>query len=291
MCKSNEIIIEKTQTSRIIARVGDATYALSLLNTTAFIASVLLFAKPNASISLFDEEWLKDGFCVTNPNVPYWNSHDLCLYADTVLALILAGLYYALHKYPGMKYANALVFWGIPGIIGHGLGHGGIGKAMREDSIPMEPEDMLAKIMEGNAMEIAKLFLLPTLIFWVPLMKAAMSNVSLPKVVPLCIAASFVNLLFPRQFGFTYVQTVLMIAHSLNQLARPAVEKQFEYALYACLVSVPVVLVGWMESTQCDNFVMDLGGHLLYDAYIPVSMIVFYIACFLRLKGEKVKSV
>jgi hypothetical protein len=123
----------------------------------------------------------------------------------------------------------------------------------------------------------------PLTIFWMCLIKASLPNVKTATVAVVVLGAQFFQLFVPNQFGFTYVQTVLMLAFSLNQLNRPTKEKDFSYALYAALVGLPVTMVGWMESTQCSAFVMDyLYGHVVYDAYIPCSMLVWYLTCYHR---------
>merc|ERR1719215_259494 len=91
----------------------------------------------------------------------------------------------------------------------------------------------------------------------------------------------FFQFFFPSRFGFTYVQTVLLLLFSTNQLLLPAEEKGRSYALFGIIVSFPVSLVGWVESTQCSVFVKDyLYGHLVYDAYIPCSMLFWYLWVF-----------
>lgn len=84
------------------------------------------------------------------PFSPYWNSHDMCLYVDTIMAAVVGVLYFALKKSPGMdsgtlssvlcffdiswlesyslfsfvRTANMLVKGNILGILGHGIAHG-----------------------------------------------------------------------------------------------------------------------------------------------------------------------
>jgi hypothetical protein len=84
-------------------------------------------------------------------------------------------------------------------------------------------------------------------------------------------------LLVPPRFGFTYVQTALLLANSLAELRRPPQQKDAYYALYALGVGVPVGFVGWMEALGCDAFVRSaLGGHLVYDTSISLSILTYY---------------
>ena len=39
---------------------------------------------------------------------------------------------------------------------------------------------------------------------------------------------------------------------------------------------MPVGLVGWVEALGCDAFLKAAGGHVWYDAVIPVSMFAYY---------------
>merc|ERR1712154_364990 len=88
--------------------------------------------------------WRRDGFCVSNPTTPYWTSHDLCLYADTIGTAICGLIYFLLHKEEGMKAANDLVFFNLLGILAHGFGHGGIGARMRDENFSQRHEGDLS---------------------------------------------------------------------------------------------------------------------------------------------------
>ena len=40
--------------------------------------------------SVFDKSFIEDGFCISNKDLsPYWQSHMLCFYGDTVMAAII----------------------------------------------------------------------------------------------------------------------------------------------------------------------------------------------------------
>merc|ERR1711862_50632 len=57
-------------------------------------------------------------------------------------------------------------------------------------------------------------------------------------------------------------------------------EKTMEYGLFPLLVAAPLSLIGWIESTTCSWFAIHIGGHLIYDAYIPISIILYYQICW-----------
>jgi len=117
-----------------------------------------------------------------------------------------------------------------------------------------------------------------------------MGNLKNSQIVVAAAIVVAAQLFIPNIFGFTFTQTILMLAFSINQLCRNVKEKDFAYAMYPTLVGLPLTMVGWMESTQCTNFVRDMFyGHLVYDAFIPISMLVWYCWCYARAKGYQVQ--
>lgn len=190
---------------------------------------------------IFDPVWRLDGFCVSNKDVLYWNSHDLCLYFDAIAAILHFLLFLALKGSPGMEAANELVKFGILGVFGHGLGHGAIAKAMRDGITPESDSSVagLDAMLELSAME-AIYRLLPFILFWILLLKASLPKASFTIILPMTVVSIFFNTLTPPRLGFTYVQTVLLLAFSVNQLLRPVNEKDSTYALYPVIVGFPV---------------------------------------------------
>jgi hypothetical protein len=274
------------------AFVGNAAHSLSLVSTLVFAYAVVVYIDQQDDKSFFDAQWKEQGFCIAAPDVPYWTSHDLCLYVDTVAALLLGLAYYALHSATGMESANAIVFPGIPGVFAHGLGHGALAAAMRS----MTKEDIAAKssfeLLSGKTTAEAVAMLLPFVIFWLCLLKASMPNVRMYVVAGLSAVALIGNLIVAQNLGFTYVQTILLLCFSGNQLLTVPSKKDFAYAMYPVLVSLPLSLVGWMESTQCQAFVRErMFGHVVYDAFIPFGMMTFYLLCYIQATGTTTTSV
>lgn len=266
-------------------KVGDSAHLFCMLNAAIFAYTVVL----HNDSRIFSDAWRADGFCVSNRDVPYFNSHDLCLYFDTFGAIVAGLIYYNFKDTPGMEPANELVKFNVFGIFAHGVGHGLISSAMRSGAVPTSPDELLDIIANSSLMELVKQFG-SLLFFWVMLLKATMPKGSFGVVVPLAMIATVMNAIVPTQFGFTFVQTVLLVAFSFNQLLRPAVEKDKVYAIYPIYVGCPLGVIAWIESTQCSNFVMAIGGHLIYDAYIPIAMIYFYIVCWKACFRSKVKA-
>jgi hypothetical protein len=291
----------------ILFSTGDWCHIAIIVKSLIFVYAAVF----RNDSKIFDPVWRPDGFCVSNKDVPYWNSHDLCLYFDTLACIVVAILYWALKDGPGMDAANELVKFNIPGILFHGILHGTLAKASR-DGITPDPEipqfgyEVLSKL---SVSEIVYR-MLPSVVFWLFLLKCTMPKASLHVVIPMTAVSMFFEFYTPRKFGFTYVQTVLLMVFSLNQLTRPSKEKDFVYGLYPLLVG-PIGVVGWIESTLCSKGVIDIGGHctytqtfilfkaakliffllsiVIYDAFIPISITVFYLTCWATARQEKAK--
>jgi hypothetical protein len=52
-------------------------------------------------------------------------------------------------------------------------------------------------------------------------------------------------------------------------------EKDTSYDVWSWVVNLPVVLIGWLEALSCDAFLIKYGGHLWYDAIIPISISIY----------------
>jgi len=269
-------------------KIGDFAHLAIIINAVAFASAVVFWtgdrnSQAHHSSKIFDSDWESEGFCVSNKHVHYWNSHDLCLYFDIIGSIAVGSLYYFLKDVEGMGPANALVWNNIAGILMHGIGHGFVAKGIRQD------EDHNQEPDSSNVGSITF-----NMIFWFVMLRACLTNGSTKINVPLTIPITLVHTMYlPLQFRFTYVQTILFLTFSLNEMLKPVHEKNMEYALFPLIVGLPLLLVGWIESTQCSNFVMSMGGHLIYDAYISVSVICFHLVCWgiNRSSKPKIKKV
>jgi hypothetical protein len=230
-------------------RVGDIANVSSLTITFAFAAAIL-----SSPSRFFAARYLRDGFCVSNSESPYLNSHVLCFYVDTLATLACACLLW-FHGFDDPRLTR--VRESFLGIFGHGLGHLALSAA----------SDIDAGAGAASAMLIAAIF-----VFWF-----AFFN-SLTKSMLFNAFLSIVNTIalgyLPRVFGFTYVQTVLMTAFVFRDLLTTS-RKDSLYAAWSVCVNVPVVIVGWAEGIFCDSFLVRYGGHVFYDAIIPLSMMAF----------------
>lgn len=277
--ESKNISMEENVEASSWATAGDCLHVLTIVSTLCFALVAGTYMR-DPSVSLFDSQWRKEGFCITNRDVPYWTSHDMCLYVDTFMSVVLGILFWAWRKDPGMKDANSIFQTGIPGVLLHGFGHGALGKAIREGTMDVNEGHKLpidTAMEKNNTPWEYAISVLPLIAFWLFLSKASMPQLSTIYVVPAATLATLRQLWTPNDFGFTYVQTILMLQFSINQLCRRKQEKDFGYFLYPGIVGLPLTLVGWMESTLCSTVVRDFFyGHVVYDAYIPLSMMAWY---------------
>ena len=154
-----------------------------------------------------------------------------------------------------------------------------------------EATTMLTRLQQQSMLEILT-WQIPVHFFWGGLIKLSMTGLSNIEVGIVSTTALLAHLTVPVQFGFIYVQALLVVAVSFYQLSsREDNEKDFVYATYPLLVLAPTILMAWLESTQCTDFVRDkLYGRLLYDAYLAGSVLTWYMLCYLHVCGSVAMS-
>ena len=254
---------------------GNIAHILVLINAIGFMVSVLLFNET----PYFDGTWLEEGFCVSNKETPHLNSHSLSFYVDAVTSVLL---FLAYRKYNGVLSEQCMnhIYLNIAGVLMHGLAHLNI--AYAGNAVEQNAAQQMS-IQERYEEDPTK-FIIQTLTllgFWVGLLRASMPEVSMKYVLPMSLFVGSLptQFLVKAEFGFTYVQTVLLLAASFNQLNLPIEKKGYVYSTFAIVVSLPVGLVGWLESQTCGDFMIQYGGHVFYDGGICASLLVFLLLC------------
>lgn len=280
-----------SNSTHLYATYGNAMQAVSVASTFAYTVLVILFAKPGSEI--FDEQWVEDGFCIVNKEIPYWTSHDLCLYLDVVLVLIGWRIYSRLSgSSPEMKAMDDLMKFNLMGHLGHGAAHGFI--AYHLYRTPSDRTDEMAAGSRNtleNFLQVDTMLLIPGiwlfLAFWFGLLRGVIPKGSNRTIALLTVLVSTGQLFVKEVFSFGYVQAVLAIAFTISQVGLPAKEKEFSY-LATSTASVAVSLVPWVEALACQSLASKLGGHLIYDASIPICLGGSYVASWLHYsKGNK----
>ena len=94
------------------ARTGDIAHAFIILNTTVFLAAVLLHAV--GYLNVFSEAFQAQGFCIANFTAAV-SSHELSFYSDAVFASAIFLLSRPYKSEPSMKP----VIRAVPGILGN----------------------------------------------------------------------------------------------------------------------------------------------------------------------------
>ena len=244
-------------------RIGDAANVFVLVNSGAFLAVVLL---QNAKrIDVLSATFLREGFCDASPGT-FFSSHAMCFYVDTVCAVVLVAL---CRRFADRPWIDA-VGNAAPATLAHGAAHLGIWYAGGDGGLAdaAAAEVGAAKAVAGVVGFAAFFFLLLRSAPRVPETHAAVHS---------AVVAAVYGRYVPPIFGFTYVQTALLWINALYDLGRA--EKGVSYDLFASIVSVPVGVVAWAEGLACDAWFKAAGGHVWYDAIIPLSMFCYLGCC------------
>ena len=276
--------------NHIYATVGDAGHVVSAVSALVFAGAVIRYAgsdnNPAATTTvLFDPQWQADGFCVAGqPDSAWGTSHDVCFYVDVALALLLGLCYLLLKSTKGLEGANKYIAASVFGIVAHGIGHASIARLLRQHGgdfgSAVAELRLHTKLQNKPWLDIVAVQF-PMLIFWGGVIWGSMPQSKTVYIVAVIVLAQLGLNLMPVHLAFTYVQTVLVVCFSLNQTNVNDSDKDFSYALHPFVIEIPTTLVGWIESTQCSSFVRStFYGHVIYDGYIAVSVIVWYLMCY-----------
>jgi len=244
---------------------GDVLNLFVMANSILYL---IYFIMAHLGLLYMDPNTKRDGFCITNPTDPLWNSHMLSFYVDVLLSGVSV-VVVALTS--SGSNARDFLSRSIPGTIGHGFGHLGLSRRMNE--APSSTSLMTLPLYLQLLAPIGIFF------FWYSLLG---SNKYIPRLhlVIHSVLHSIVLLtpILPLSAGFAYVQTVLVLTFTIYDIfLRPKSTKDVAYD-YSPFVSVPFSVVAWMEALTCEGFLKSKGGHMWYDASIPLAILVYYFA-------------
>lgn len=255
--------------------IGDIANIFVIINSLLYAGVIIistisydtfLYNERNAyGNKLISSNVLIDGFCITNKNSVWWSSHAWCFYLDAFFCYLLY-----LCKVDGTRNKLPVTMMepvrlNILAHFGHGVGHFIIGYVFTT----------VDKYTNHYILSIPNILWL--IIFWYGFIQAIYSQLSWKQHVPISATISFFQIFIPIQFGFTYVQTILLLLASVNDLSIKKEDKDCFYTLKACIVNVPIGIVGWLEAYMCDSVLIHIGGHVWYDCTIPISIIVYYM--------------
>mmetsp|Transcript_296 Transcript_296/g.369 ORF Transcript_296/g.369 Transcript_296/m.369 type:complete len:290 (-) Transcript_296:380-1249(-) len=269
------------------ANLGNLLHCVSLISTLIYTVLVLRFA--NTESGIFDQEWVINGFCLTNEDIPYWSSHDLCLYYDSVLCFLGWGVYQKLrNSHPQMKNADDSLKFNLLGHLGHGILHGFIAYLQYRD--PNRSERMpgirnYETVFQMDVLpQIIGVFLFPA--FWFGLLKGVLPKVSDKNLVMLSLLVSVGQMPFKANQNFMYVQSILVVCFTVASLQLPQIEKNFDYFAMA-FAGMIISFVPWIECMACESIASKVGGHLIFDASIPISLVSAYVASWLHFNSTE----
>ena len=278
--------------------LGNGIYALSTSLVFAYTFAVILYAKPDTGSTLFDQEWLEHGFCVINQDIPYMNTHDLCLYVDTVLVAMGLLMHRKLKgtiKHQAMKSSDDLLLYNMLGHLGHGIAHGFIGAKYREEGYKGAQYgtymDRVARGDEGGMIELT-IKGIALLGFWCGLLKGVAPSLTMGKLFVLSLLVGYSHLHVPDILAFGYVNAVLTVLNTYIQVSLPTEMKEYSYVAYS-LVGLVLTIIPWIEATACQSVASKLGGHLIFDVAIPIGVMVAYTCSYRHyypLKDKGMKS-
>jgi len=261
-------------TTTLNALVGNIGLIILLIGTT-LVTYCMLYQYP--STSSFDTHWLSHGFCVTNPETTWINSHALSFYADAVLAMIIAHLYTTAQTTPAKSDATttttpplqaAMLRGAIMGVFGHGAGHLYLG---------LHPQGMDLRFRPNNDdILISCASTAVTVMAFAAIFQGTMPLSSSQRLflTALIATAGFTVLDVEPNLNFVYAQAAIYVSNALHMLTLSAEDKSSAvYAIYPYF-QLPVLAVGVMESTACTGFLQRFGGHMLFDSSIGIGTII-----------------
>ena len=123
--------------------IGDTFHIINLINILIYGIAMFWCGVSANHCNVFDQQWLKEGFCLHNTTTPYWTTHDVSGYLIIFITLLGFPVLHFGKRAPGMKkQAYQLTFWAMIGALGHATGHFLIAHGKRLNFYP--PGDICA---------------------------------------------------------------------------------------------------------------------------------------------------
>ena len=230
-------------TTTVAAKAGNIGL-LILLASTTIITYCMLYQYP--SPSAFDAHWLSHGFCVSNPETTWQNSHSLSFYADTILALIIGYLTTTQPK-TAPPLQVAILKGAVMAVFGHGAGHMYLGLKPEGMDLRFRPHEDFATSVAGTIVTVCAF----AAIFQGTMPLSSTRRLAFTAIIA---TAGFTIFDIAPRLNFIYAQAAIYLSNGLHMLTLPAKDKSAaSYALYPYF-QLPVLAVGAMESTACEAF-------------------------------------
>jgi len=274
-------MIEKQQAKTTavmgVSAAGDIINVFVLSSSLVYAFTVIYFTRPgiggDGGGSFIDDEWKKDGFCIQNIDIPFWSSFDTCLYVDVIFSTVLYFMYQSWKDIPGMETSSKNVPSFIVATLGHGIAHAAMAVKLRDGSYGDNDDNGGYIIPIWQAVVFC-------IVFWFPLLTTTMPKMKKQYVLFIASIVTFIQGGLRKELGFAYVQTILSMAFHTSQLMSSTEENnRREYMTLPLSALLPIV-TSWNEILFCKSYFRSMGGHVLYDASIIISYVVFYLDCY-----------
>ncbi len=282
MRSSDETVYNRKKYTLHYRSAGDFGNVL-LFVSTCVVSFCMLKKLP--SEDLFDENWLSNGFCVSNQETRWWNSHTLSFYADTLLTLIV--WYIQKNSLQDSNVAadipplhKAIVAGAVMGIFGHGLGHLSLGLGTTFD-LRINPDKLMNTLICQivNVLGFGSIFL--------GTMPLASKTTQL--ITAIIATLGFTVFDVEPNLNFVYAQAAIYISSALMMISLPAKDKDAAmYAIYPYF-QLPVLAVGILESIGCMSILEPIGGHVIYDSMIG-GMIILQHFFAIRMEQSRLQD-
>jgi len=256
-------------------RLGDCLHVVSLISVSAHFISVL------QNNNIFPEVYQAAGFCRATDQSHGFDSFMLCFYIDTFFTVALFIFLMLFPETDKLVSDSPEILKGLPGMFFHGLVHY---LEYYEDAAVETKELTQAQMCPDSNLQCHLQYLVPGAFFTLFLCYTVLQS-KFGAVLCMMTLNPFYHFYVPRMYGFTFVNFGLGAMFSIGQLIRT--KKDGWYDLYALIVSFPVSLMGWIEGLYCLDWVMDVGGHAIYDGCICVGSALFLACAFVATRGEK----
>jgi len=257
--------------------VGDVVHLIVIANTLIYIGVIVAHA--NGFGVEFSPSFSQDGFCVSNKDQHVlWQSHALCFYEDTIFAILI----WVLVNYVGKNMlpdsdVSLMSRHSISTFV-HGVAH--LSLAYRDYSGELSTPQPAGPNLKPQRV-------IPLLLFWATFMSTLLKDQSFGKKAFRTLFWTGIHLFVPRLYAFTFVHCVLVMEFCLKDLQTKEMDEY--YNLRIPLLNIPNSIIAWMEAFACEKFLQPYGGHAIYDAFIPITMIAYiFVVLYQRNQTKKI---
>ena len=276
--------------------IGNAAHFLNVGLVITYGFFVFASGKEGVNdLRRLDERWLEEGFCTpesdTNMKMHFDNGITLGL-----ISCALAAYWFHRSKKTSLikdsfeVEVDSYIKPALCGLMGHAIGHLLIYGAKYGQFYPDDPELRGIDDLRGDSIgEIVKKIVPGYFIFWIPVVKSYMQHSRMPFICMCALFALVTSLHLPIKFGFSFAQCFFFMSLSFDQMLNvPSDKKGFTYAIYPLMTVIPSISLAWAEASSCSSSKsMKAYGHLIYDVFMGLSYVSFYVLCKHYFKGSE----